>query len=262
MSVIPFELISGLFALASFPSITVVILAFIVGKIAVNYAPQWFKLASETVDDFDTLTELVLKVLRRIALNHLLQWILNTLDNYCSPIPKGSLTYGHGMTLIFSMLIIIFYPDDLLVDEWIMIAIFTFIFLEKLIIICYIKWHLYFIKRFQQRASQFVRLSCFKTAILQYEQALRLYQRPFLAKNPLFNDERIRLTEQIGDIFSKQHCFDKALLRYQQALNIYRRIYPYQPLTGEPMPQRLQNKLIALQRKNNKLIFNKKVHLL
>ncbi|EDN70017.1 membrane protein [Beggiatoa sp. PS] len=110
---------------------TIVAIAFMIGQLIVNYSRLFSNILSLIPDQFETVFELIAKIVRSFALHHIFDWILSIFDNYRYG-KKHVITYGQSSTIGLSVLVILFYPDNLLVDESIMITIFALILLEKL----------------------------------------------------------------------------------------------------------------------------------
>jgi len=235
-------------ALISFSAI--VALALMSGRFIVNNIEKIFRILTQLPDQFETVFDLIAKIVRSFALHHIFDWILSSFDNYRYS-KKHLITYGQSSTIALSVLVILFYPDNLLVDESIMITIFALILLEKLYIIFKIKWVIYRTQQLEKKAVALSKQHLLEESVLQYSQALDLYQKPLLANNRALDTYRAELIEKIADFLHQYGALKRALLRYHQAIQIYQKPHLLRISTfdGERLRLREKVKTIAVQQK-------------
>mgnify|MGYP003574332432 CR=1 FL=1 len=248
-----YEYLAGLFHLLLSLFGAGAIIIFFLSKLFVNYAKPLFNLLSQ-LPGLESIFEFGVKIVRSIALRKVFDSILGWLDAYRYG-RKSSLTYGQGTTILFSILVILFYPNDLLVDESIMIALFLLILAEKLYIVFKIKLSIRDAQYFEQSALKYAVQGKFEKAVLRYSKALSLYQKPLLVQNRVLDINRAELLEEMAKLLHKHGSLKRAFLRYQQALKIYQKPHLLKVSVFDENRRKLreQAKIIKIQQKTRRI---------
>jgi tetratricopeptide (TPR) repeat protein len=201
-------------------SLFLVIFSGLLVQLIIRYAGWCYKIFS-TVTGEDGYGEVVLKWLRKRAINRVFDWCLDQLDAYHPIRQIKNAGYGEGIPLFFSILLIILYPKDLLGDEWIGILVFSLLVVEKLWIIGYLKWMVSRANQLEIAGARCYQEYHLDEALRFYRQALSLYSNPRVSSNIVLNHDRAELLEQIAVILDNQHCFQEALINYNRVLTLY-----------------------------------------
>ncbi|EDN70014.1 hypothetical protein BGP_3125 [Beggiatoa sp. PS] len=114
-----------------------------------------------------------------------------------------------------------------------------------------IKWVIYRTQQLEKKAVALSKQNLLEQSVLQYSQALDLYQKPLLANNQALDTYRAELIEKMADFLHQYGALKRALLRYHQALQIYQKPHLLRISTfdGERLRLREQMKTIAVQQK-------------
>jgi len=230
------------------------IIIFLLSKLLVNYAKPLFNLLSQLTLNLEGLVEFFAKIVRGIALQKVFDSILGSLDAYRYG-RKSSLTYGQGTTILLCILVILFYPDDLLIDESVMILLFLAILAEKLYVIFKIKLSIRDAHNFEQLALKYAARGQFEQAVLRYSKALSLYQTPLLAPNRVLDINRAKLLEEMAKLLHQHGALQRAFSRYQQALKIYQKAHLLKVTIFDENRRKLreQAKIIIIKQKTRRI---------
>lgn len=204
-------------------SLFIVIFSSLLAQLIINYTGRIWKLLSEATDIDNDFGEKLLKILQNLALNNILDWILDRLDTYYPVYQWRNIGYGEGIPLFFSILLIIIYPKGIWVDEWISLSVFSLLVIEKL-------WMITHLKSLMSRVNQLeiVGAKCYQEN--QLSEALRCYRRALVllyqsgvSSNTVLDRKRAELLEQIAVILDNQHQFMEALINYNRVLTLFNR---------------------------------------
>lgn len=204
-------------------SLVIIIFSTFLAQLIINHTGRVWKLLSEATDIDNNFGEKLLKILQKLALNNVLDWILDKLDAYHPVYQLKNIGYGEGISLFFSILLIIISPKGILVDEWISLSVFSLLVIEKLWRIIHLESLMSRVNQLEIAGAKYYQENQLSEALRCYRQALISLYQPWISLNTVLDRKRAELLEQIAIILDNQHQFSEALINYNRVLTLFNR---------------------------------------
>ena len=204
-------------------SLFFIVLSSLFAQLIVNHIGRFCKLLSRATEIDNHWGEKILKILHKLAVNHITDWILDKLDAYHPVYKWRNIGYGEGISLLFSLLLIILYPKGLLANEWISILVFSLLVIEKLWMITNLNALWSRIEQLETAGIQCYQENRLDEALRVYRQALTSLSQAWVSSNTVLDRKRVELLEQIATILDHQRQFREAMIYYNRLLALLNR---------------------------------------
>ncbi|GEM_PF-1866881 len=184
--------------------------------------------------------DLAIKILRKIALQYVLNWILDKIEEYVLQ-KLQAITYTQFLLVGTCILFLAITPGHILPSEAITLFFFMLLIFEKIYIIKLAKTAIQRAKKLEKMAVKLYNRGELDFALEQYDKAFDVYRQSLLLKNPILDGERVNLLEQMAILLYEMDSVDKALIRYNQALDLYKKPHILNYTTVDDRTRVLQN---------------------
>ncbi len=199
-----------------------------------------FQLMSKGFEVLQVPLDLTIRILRKIILQYVLNWILDKIEEYVLR-KLLSITYSQLLIIGTCILFLAITPGHILPGEAITLFFFMLLIGEKIYIIKLTKTAMQSAKKLEKMAVKLYNRGELDFALEQYDKAFDVYRQSLLLKNPLLDGERVNLLEQMAILLYNMNSVDKALIRYNQALDLYKKPHIFNYTTVDDRVRVLQN---------------------
>lgn len=180
------------------------------------------QLMSKGLDVVKAPLDLAIRILRELALQRILNWILSKFEEYALQ-KVFSITYLQLLIIGTCILFLAVTPGHILPAEVITLSSFVLLVIEKIYTLRLAKTAMQHAKELEKQAAELEKCYEFGLALDEYSNAFDVYRHSLLLRNPILDGERVKLLEKMATLLYKLESYDKALTRYNQALDLYKK---------------------------------------